>query len=118
MCNEILASQRVINENFLIKCSCVIMAVNAWCCGLLEGGNYSRAPPTSELRISVRVISPLASGIIPFLEVQEGLYRSQIGSIVGVFSRSISINGYAVSQRGFDNGISLSIHKTVELFNQ
>jgi hypothetical protein len=27
------------------------------------------------------------------------------------------INGYATRQRRFDNGVSLSIHKTVELFN-
>jgi hypothetical protein len=47
----------------------------------------------------------IASGIRPFLEAQEELYRSQAGFILGVFSRSLS-------QRRFDNGVSLSIHKT------
>ena len=43
--------------------SCVIMAVNAWRCGLLECANYGPAPPTSALKISVRVTAPLASSI-------------------------------------------------------
>jgi hypothetical protein len=65
-------------------------AVNACCCGLLECANYGPAPPTSALRVSVMVTSPLASGIRHFLEAQEGLYRSQTGFILGVFSRSLS----------------------------
>ena len=71
-------------------CISVIMAVNAWCCGLLECANYGPAPPTSALRVSVRVTFPLASGIRSFLETQEGLYRSQTGFILGVFSRNLS----------------------------
>jgi hypothetical protein len=63
------------------------MAVNVWCCGLLECTNYGPAPPTSALRVSVRVTSPIASGIRPFLEAQVGLYRSQTGFILWVFSR-------------------------------
>ena len=74
----------------LVVISSVIMAVNACCCGLLECANYGPAPPISALRVSVRVTSPLASGIRPFLEAQEGLYRSQTGFILGVFSRSLS----------------------------
>jgi hypothetical protein len=66
------------------------MAVNAWCCGLLECANDGPTHPTSALRVSVSVTSPLASGIRPFLEAQGGLYRSQTGFILGVFSRSLS----------------------------
>ena len=73
----------------LVVIPSVIMAVNAWCCGLLECANYGPAPPTSTLRVSVRVTSPLASGIRPFLEAQEGLYRPQTGFILQVFSRSL-----------------------------
>ena len=97
--------------------SCVIMAVNAQCCGLLECANYGPAPPTSALKVSVRVTSPLASGIRPFLEALEGLYRSQTGFILRFSPEAFPINGYAARQRRFDNGVSLSIHKTVELFN-
>jgi len=70
----------------ILMCHNVIMAVNVWCCGLLECANYGPGPPTSALRVSVRVTSPLASGIRPFLEAQEGLYRSQTGFILRVFS--------------------------------
>ena len=83
----------------------VIMAVNVWCCGLLECANCGPAHPTSALRVSVRVT--LASGIRPFMEAQEGLYRSQ----------AFPINRYAARQRRLDNGVSLSIHNIVELFN-
>ena len=64
----------------------VKMAVNVWCCGLLECTNYGPAPPTSALGVSVRVTAPLASGIRPFLEAQEGLIRSQTEFILRVFS--------------------------------
>jgi hypothetical protein len=93
------------------------MAVNAWCCGLLECANYGPAPPTSTLRVSVRVTSPLASGIRSFLEAQEGFYRSQTGLFSGFSPKAFPINGYAARQWRFDNRASLSIHKTVELFN-
>ena len=66
------------------------MAINAWYCGLLECANYGPAPTTSALGVPVRVTFPLASGMRPFLEAQEGLYRSQTGFILGVFSRSLS----------------------------
>jgi hypothetical protein len=66
---------------------------------LLECANYGPAPPTSALRVSVRITSPLASGIWPFLEAQEGHYRSQAWFILRVSLGSLS----------------LSIHKTVEL---
>jgi hypothetical protein len=46
------------------------------------------------LRVSVRVTSSLASGIRPFLEALEGLYRSQTGFILRVFSQAFPINGY------------------------
>ena len=74
----------------LVVIPSVIMAVNACCCGLLECANYGPSPSTSALRVSVMVTSPLASGIRPFLEAQEGLYRSRTGFILGVFSRSLS----------------------------
>jgi hypothetical protein len=51
------------------------------------------------------------------MEALEGLYRSQTGFIPRVFSQAFPINGYAAWQQRFDNEISLSIHKTVELFN-
>jgi hypothetical protein len=35
----------------------------------------------------------------------------------GFSPEAFPINGYAARQRRFDNGVSLSIHKTVELFN-
>jgi hypothetical protein len=79
------------------------MAVNAWCWGLLECTNYGLAPPTSALRVSVRVISSLASGIIPFLEAQEGHYRSQTGLCSGCSPETFPINGYAARQRRLDN---------------
>jgi hypothetical protein len=63
------------------------------------------------------VTYPLASGIRPILEAQEGLYTSQTGFISGFSPEAFPINGYARRQRRFDNGVSLSIHKTVELFN-
>ena len=66
-----------------------MMAVNACCCGLLECANYGPAPPTSALMVSVRVTSPLASGISHFLEAQERLYRYQTGLFLE------ALNGYA-----------------------
>jgi hypothetical protein len=35
----------------------------------------------------------------------------------GFSPEAFPINGYAARQRRFDNGVSLSIHKTVEVFN-
>ena len=55
----------------LIVIASVMITLNAWCCGLLECADYGPAPPTSALKVSVRVTSPLTSGIIPFLEAQE-----------------------------------------------
>ena len=66
------------------------MDVNVWCCGLLECAHYGPAPPTSALRVSVRVTSPLGSGIRPFMEAQEGLCKSLTGFIIGGFSRNPS----------------------------
>ena len=71
----------------------VIMAVDQWCCGLLECANYGPAPPTSALRVSIRATSPLASGIRPLLEAHEGLYRSQTGFISGFSPEAFPING-------------------------
>ena len=51
----------------LVAIASVMIALNAWCCGLLECASYGPAPPTSALKVS----SPLASGIRPFLEAQE-----------------------------------------------
>ena len=55
----------------LIVIASVMITLNAWCCGLLECANYGPAPPTSALKVSVRVTSPLISGIRPSLEAQE-----------------------------------------------
>jgi hypothetical protein len=55
----------------LIVIASVRIALNAWCCDLLECANYGPTPPTSALKVSVRVTSPLGSGIRPFLEAQE-----------------------------------------------
>ena len=55
----------------LIVIASVMITLNAWCCGRLECANYGPAPPTSALKVSVRVTSPLTSGIRPFLEAQE-----------------------------------------------
>jgi hypothetical protein len=74
----------------LIVIASVMITLNAWCCGLLECANYGPSPPTSTLKVSVRVTSPLGFGIRPFLEAQEWLYRSQTGFILKVFSRSLS----------------------------
>ena len=76
------------------------MAVNVWCCGLLQCANDGPAPPTSALRVSVRVTYPLASGIRPILEAQERLHTSQTGFISGFSPEAFPIKGYARRQRG------------------
>ena len=49
----------------LVAVPSVIMAVNAWCCGLLKCASYGPSPPTSALRVSVSATPPLAFPIRP-----------------------------------------------------
>ena len=102
-------AQKNINCQFSLlwywKCVCVyiyIMAVNAWCCGLLECANYGPAPQTSALRVSVRVISPLASGIRFSWKHSRREFTGPKLDLSPEFSpEAFPINGYAARQRRF-----------------